>query len=290
MKSIRLRIILLTFIATITLGTVSPALTLDQPVQAATTTQSTDLVADINKTLVQYKVGQKAIYYGDNNRVVLANFPASETDDLNSMHNNAIDHVNGVKYAKVKIVAKKIAPWKVHYYLIKFNDGLTGWVNNGDLHPLNFYKQKTVKYSPQTYQTAAQSAFAYLNAIRQKHGLNQLTWDDQLARIAQYRGPQMSIHFAHRDENGVMYREIASQNLGLGDLGNATSENIANANNYRGITPSQAIIQRINSMLYEDGPDSSWGHRDAFLDPTINKIGIAIQTNNKMYNMAFIME
>ncbi|MHA8138289.1 CAP domain-containing protein [Lactobacillaceae bacterium Scapto_B20] len=294
MKLLRFRSLILTFVTTITLGVISPTImpSIDQPVQAATsdTISSNQLLTNTNNALIQYKIGQKAIYYGDNNRVVLANFPTSETDDLNTMHNNEIDNVNGIKYARVKIIAKKVAPWKVHYYLIKFNDGLAGWVNNGDLHPLNFYKQKTMNYNQKTYQKAAQNALNYLNAVRDKHGLSQLTWDPKLAKIAQLRGPQMSVRFAHNDESGVPYREIASQQLGYGDLGNYTSENIANANNYRGITPAQSIIQRMNSMLYEDGPDSKWGHRNIFLDPNINKIGINIQTNNKMYNMAFIME
>ncbi|MEJ6399790.1 CAP domain-containing protein [Nicoliella lavandulae] len=275
--------------AMITMGVAMPLASPTTVVQAkqATTNQT---LAQINNTLTRYQVGQRAIYFGDNNRVVLDHFPISETDTLSRVHNEPIDNVNGVKFAKVKIVATRVAKWQVRYYLVRFADGIAGWVNSGDLHPVDFNQKDVVQYSTGTYQKAAKLALKYLNAVRKQHGLGQLTWNDQFAQIAQYRGPQMAANFAHVDANGNKYRNLASQALGYGDLGNVTIENIANANNFAGNTPNKAIIQRINSMLYEDGPVSNWGHRNAFLDANIKQIGIAIQTNGKMFNMAFIMQ
>ncbi|MBW1605157.1 CAP domain-containing protein [Lactobacillus sp. Sy-1] len=251
-------------------------------------TQSVDPNAFNPAKLMSYlpvlKNGHSYQYNSDNNRYVLKNFPTKDTDDSSLISNITITDGSN---PYVKLLKQRDVSWGVRYYLVRFQNGEQGWVQNQDLHPLN-YLAHTINRKHHNYKSVEQDALDYINYLRSKHHLGKLKFDYRLNQIAAARVPQLPASADHFNASGVRYRNVIASNLGYQDLVNNTGENVAKTPDYAGRSVKQGVLQNLNAMMFEDGGDSKWGHRDNILDASDTKIGIGINSKNGMILIAYI--
>ncbi|MBW1606364.1 CAP domain-containing protein [Lactobacillus sp. Sy-1] len=235
---------------------------------------------DVNPTLPQFNVGDTVgIITGDPSIVPIDHFPNSETDTSGRVDISNIDQIN------VKILAKRVAPWKVYYYQVKFSNGSTAWVTNGDLfNPYATPQQLSLTASD--YTNAYNQALQYINYVRKNHGLNPLSFDSRISSLAKTRSTQLVSKFSHSDASGGPAYENLAKQAGYSDLASSYGENISYDGDTFGNPLNQSILVSINSMLYEDS-GSEWGHRDNFLSPRFTKIGIGTSVSGSVVYTSF---
>ncbi|MDO4594079.1 MAG: CAP domain-containing protein [Tissierellia bacterium] len=104
----------------------------------------------------------------------------------------------------------------------------------------------------------AYKAYEYTNEERQKHGLNALEWDPEMALAAQKRAREISLRFSHERINGWLFSTMDNRMY---------AENIA----YGQSTAAD--------VMYGHGGVKSWmhsqSHKDLILDPDVVSLGVA---------------
>lgn len=110
-------------------------------------------------------------------------------------------------------------------------------------------------------RTLEYRAFAYTNAERKKHGLDALTWNEQLAAVARAHSLDMAERgfFNHYDPDGISpFDRIKAAGIKY----TVAAENIAAGQP----SPQKAVEGWMNSE----------GHRENILNPDLKEIGIGI--------------
>lgn len=114
-----------------------------------------------------------------------------------------------------------------------------------------------------------------VNEIRVKNGLNKLTADWELSRVARYKSRDMSEnrYFSH---NSPIYGTPFQMIKNFGISYRAAAENIA-----KGQSTPQAVV---NAWM------NSSGHRANILNANYNKIGVGYEPNGKYWTQMFIKQ
>lgn len=146
------------------------------------------------------------------------------------------------------------------------------WVWSGYLKPGTYVKPDSV-YNK---QAVVDGFIRLMNQYRAKEGAGALTYDANLQKVGDERGPQLKTLFSHRDANGNFIANMFIDQIpGLGDY--YGTEDIETG----GFTDT-------NKLLYTElvaGYKSSPGHWNDLMGPDLTKIGVGLYNDNgDIYN------
>ena len=210
-------------------------------------------------------------------------------------------YVTGYYASHVTVNGKKSV-----YYKFKTDSGHTGWVWRGWLKKVSYKAptnsgSTTVKTSGNRNTNNDDTSFkfsnqAYVNEFvakvnqeRAQRGLQPLTLDTQLTRIADKRAHDITQNFTHYDTDGKSIFAKYAQQL---NITTAHSEIIAysmpSTINVDKPTSKDAADNDVTEYIDYDGT-SDWGHRDILLNPDYNIIGVsATYIHEDVYDAAIL--
>ncbi|MHA8110354.1 CAP domain-containing protein [Lactobacillaceae bacterium Melli_B4] len=153
--------------------------------------------------------------------------------------------------------------------------------NNPSSTVSSLMKQTGVNWDdPSVQSAAAQAAFNAINNVRTDAGIQPLTINDELTKIAQSRIKQLDSNFTHYDSNGTMIALDNANQMGLNISNESTSlsENLGKSFVLDSDAPVDAGNRIIDSFQAE-GPEThngqEHGHYEADMDSSNKEVGVS---------------